>query len=189
MVCLFVGYSKETRGGYFYSPEDNKVFVSTNATFLKDNYISDHKSRSKIVLNELEPGKTSSQSTRVVDPLTYESQMIPSQDTLPPRRSERVVRQPKHYLGVSEGQYVVSADSVDDPLTFKNAMKDPDKEEWLKTMNLEMESIYFNSIWELVDLPDRVKPIGCKWIYKRNKGLYGKVETFKARLVAKGYTQ
>ncbi len=35
-VCLFVGYPKETRGGYLYSPEDNKVFVSTNATFLKD---------------------------------------------------------------------------------------------------------------------------------------------------------
>ena len=50
VVCLFVGYSKKTRGGYFYSPEDNKVFVSTNATFLEDNYISDHKPRSKIVL-------------------------------------------------------------------------------------------------------------------------------------------
>ena len=103
VVCLFVGYSKETRGGYFYSPKDNKVFVSTNATFLEDNYISDHKPHSKIVLNELEPGESSSQSTRVVDPLTSESQMIPSQDILPLRRSERVVRQPERYLGVSEG--------------------------------------------------------------------------------------
>ena len=32
-VCLFVGYPKETRGGFFYSPDNNKVFVSTNATF------------------------------------------------------------------------------------------------------------------------------------------------------------
>ena len=39
------------------------------------------------------------------------------------------MRQPERYLGVSEGQDVVSADSVDDPLTFKNAMEDPDKEE------------------------------------------------------------
>ena len=189
MVCLFVGYSKETRGGHFYSPEDNKVFVSTNATFLEDNYISDHKPRSKIVLNELEPGETSTQSTRIVDPLTSESQMIPSQGTLPPRRSERVVKQPERYLGVSEGQDVVSTDSVNDPLTFKNAMEDPDKEEWLKAMNLEMESMYSNSVWELVDLPDGVKPIGSKWIYKRKRGIDGKVETFKARLVAKGYTQ
>ena len=34
-----------------------------------------------------------------------------------------------------------------------------------------------------------MKPIGCKWIYKRKNGADGKVQTFKARLVAKGYTQ
>ena len=30
-VCLLVGYPKETRGYLFYSRNDNKVFVSTNA--------------------------------------------------------------------------------------------------------------------------------------------------------------
>ena len=34
-----------------------------------------------------------------------------------------------------------------------------------------------------------IKPIGCKWIYKKKRGADGKVETFKARLVAKGFTQ
>ncbi|KAL5749356.1 hypothetical protein ACOSP7_023959 [Xanthoceras sorbifolium] len=52
-------------------------------------------------------------------------------------------------------------------------------------MNLEIESMYFNSVWKLVDLLDEIKPIGCKWIYKRKRGVYGKVVTFKARLVAK----
>ncbi|KAK0574910.1 hypothetical protein LWI29_030765 [Acer saccharum] len=33
------------------------------------------------------------------------------------------------------------------------------------------------------------KPIGCKWIYKRKRGVDGKVETFKARLMANGYIQ
>ena len=42
-IRLFVGYSKETRGGYFYSPQDNKVLVLTNTTFLEDNYMIDHK--------------------------------------------------------------------------------------------------------------------------------------------------
>ena len=95
-VCLFVGYPKETRGGFFYNPQENKVFVSTNATFLEEDYMSNHKPRSKIVLKELEPGTTSAQSTRVVDdviiPQTSDSQIIPSQDTLPPRSSGRVVR-------------------------------------------------------------------------------------------------
>ena len=68
-------------------------------------------------------------------------------------------------------------------------MDDSDKEEWLKAMNLEMESMYSNSVWELVDQSAGVKPIGCKWIYKRKRGSDGKVQTFKAILVTKGYTQ
>ena len=56
-------------------------------------------------------------------------------------------------------------------------------------MNVEMESMGSNKVWELVDLPEGIKPIGCKWVYKRKRGADGKVETFKARLVAKGYTQ
>ena len=49
--------------------------------------------------------------------------------------------------------------------------------------------MYFNHVWFLVDPPDGVKSIGCKWIYKRKRGVDGKVEIFKARLVAKSYTQ
>ena len=52
-----------------------------------------------------------------------------------------------------------------------------------------MESMYSNSVWELVALPERFRPIRNKWIYKRKKGPDGKFETYKARLVAKGYTQ
>ncbi|KAL0405834.1 UNVERIFIED_CONTAM: Retrovirus-related Pol polyprotein from transposon TNT 1-94 [Sesamum latifolium] len=39
------------------------------------------------------------------------------------------------------------------------------------------------------DPPKGVKPVGCKWVYKRKLGADGEVTTFKARLVAKGYTQ
>ncbi|KAK9187230.1 hypothetical protein WN944_018622 [Citrus x changshan-huyou] len=56
-------------------------------------------------------------------------------------------------------------------------------------MNQEMKSMYSNKVWELVDAPNEVKPIGCKWIYKRKRGVDGRVEIFKARLVAEGFTQ
>ena len=52
-VCMFVGYPKGTRGGLFYSPQDKKVLVSTNATFLETNYMTDYKPYSKIVIKEL----------------------------------------------------------------------------------------------------------------------------------------
>ena len=41
-------------------------------------------------------------------------------------------------------------------------MEDDDKDKWLEAMKLEMDSMYSNFVWELADLPDGVKPIGCK---------------------------
>ena len=48
--------------------------------------------------------------------------------------------------------------------------------------------MYSNQVWDLVKAPNGIKPVGCKWVHKRKKGVDGKVETFKARLVVKGYT-
>ena len=53
-LCLFVGYPKETKGGFFYSPKDSKVFVLTNARFLEDDHIKNHKLNNKVVLEELD---------------------------------------------------------------------------------------------------------------------------------------
>ena len=41
----------------------------------------------------------------------------------------------------------------------------------------------------LVEISDRVKLVGCKWVYKTKRDSKGKVERFKARLIAKGFTQ
>ena len=46
-----------------------------------------------------------------------------------------------------------------------------------------------NSLWTLVDPPEGIKPIGCKYIFKRKRGVDGKVKTYKAHLVAMGYHQ
>ena len=56
-------------------------------------------------------------------------------------------------------------------------------------MMFEMESIYSNQVWDLVEPTNEIKLIGCKWIYKKKRGSNGKVETFKVRLVTKGFTQ
>ena len=56
-------------------------------------------------------------------------------------------------------------------------------------MKIKMESMYSNQVQNLVEAPNGIKPIGCKWIYKRKRGIDEKVETFKARLVAKGHIQ
>ena len=51
--CLFIGYPNESRGGLFYDPQDNKVFVLTNATFLEEDHIKNHQPHSKLVLDDI----------------------------------------------------------------------------------------------------------------------------------------
>ena len=181
-VCLFVGYPKGTRVGLFYSPQDKKVFVLSNATFLENDYMANFRPQSRVVLEELQSDQIRPRPERNKETTN------PIQDVIVPRRSGRVSKQPIRYTGADEANFVVTDISDDDPLSYKHAMDDPDKDKWLTAMEQEMESMYSNSVWELVDLLESVRPIGCKWIYKKKRGVDGKVETFKARLVAKGYT-
>lgn len=37
-----------------------------------------------------------------------------------------------------------------------------------------------NEVWELVDLSERVKPIGCKWVHKIKKDSKGRLNNTKA---------
>ena len=56
-------------------------------------------------------------------------------------------------------------------------------------MRSEMNSIKDNQVWNLVDLPDGVKAIENKWVFKRKIDMDGRVHIHKARLVAKGFRQ
>ena len=69
------------------------------------------------------------------------------------RHSGRVVRQPNRYMGIGDALVVISDDNKDDPLTLGNVMKDEDSNTRQQAMNLKMESMYSNQVWELVDCP------------------------------------
>ena len=80
----------------------------------------------------------------------------------------------------------VVSDELDlDPISYNKAIFDKNSRNWQSAIKVEMESMYSNHIWELVEPPVNVKPISCKWVYKRKRGPCGLVETFKTRLVAK----
>src|SRR6516165_3154678 len=50
--CLFVGYPKETKGYYFYHPQENKVFVALHTVFLKKEFITMMDNGRKVELDE-----------------------------------------------------------------------------------------------------------------------------------------
>ena len=76
-----------------------------------------------------------------------------------------------------------------EPTTYQEAIKGPDSEKWLEAMRSEMESMYTNQVWTLVDPPDGVKLIECKWGFKKKIDIDGNIQTFKGRLMAKGFKQ
>ena len=82
-LCMFVGYPKGTMGGLFYSLQEKKVFVLTNATFLKTNYMTNYKTCSKVVLEEFFSNQIRSQSTIVVERQSEETTSL-NQENLPP---------------------------------------------------------------------------------------------------------
>ena len=53
----------------------------------------------------------------------------------------------------------------------------------------EIQSLHKNQTWDLVELLEGKRAIGCKWVYKKKEVVSEKEgEKFKARLVAKGYS-
>ena len=74
-------------------------------------------------------------------------------------------------------------------MTYSKAVERKDSDKWLSTMKSEMDSMYSNQVWTLMDPPDGINPIRCKWVFKRKIEADGQVETYKVRLVAKGFRQ
>ncbi|RDX77343.1 hypothetical protein CR513_42561, partial [Mucuna pruriens] len=48
-------------------------------------------------------------------------------------------------------------------------MQSSNSKKWIDTMKDEMKSMQDNGFWDLVELLEGVKPIGCKWIFKNQK--------------------
>ncbi|KAK8656739.1 hypothetical protein V6N13_098677 [Hibiscus sabdariffa] len=77
----------------------------------------------------------------------------------------------------------------DEPKTYQEAVSSPDSKKWLEAMRSEMDSMSDNQVWTLVEPPEGIKPIGCKWVFKKKTDMDGNVQTYKGRLVANDYRQ
>ncbi|XXG73025.1 hypothetical protein AAC387_Pa07g2007 [Persea americana] len=106
-----------------------------------------------------------------------------------PRRSGRVVRPPKRYMFLGESYDRVPDELETERCNYNEALQDKNANLQQQAMKSKMEFMYHNQVWDLIEPQEGIKPISCKWVYKKKRGVDGKVETFRARLVAKGFTQ
>ena len=146
------------------------MFVAQNGVFLEKEFLKREKSGQKVYLEEVQDEPVEKDSTS--DANVAEQVEIPVAIETPPqpRRSARI-----HEL---HGDLLLLDD--DEPATYAEAMMDPDSKKWQSAMRSEIDSMGNNQVWNLVDPPDGVRPIECKWIYKKKKDMDGNVHVYKA---------
>jgi len=82
-----------------------------------------------------------------------------------------------------------STSSAAEPLSYTEALRRPDAEEWKQAALEELNAHNTNGTWELLPQHTGKKVIGSKWVFKVKHNADGSVEHYKGRLVAKGYNQ
>ncbi|KAK8680586.1 hypothetical protein V6N13_109528 [Hibiscus sabdariffa] len=175
----------ETKGYYFYN--ENKVFVARTGVFLEKEFLTNSGKGRNIELEEV-------QQQQVIEPeverISQDVEENPTDlETQPLRRSTRERHEPERYgfLVTTHGDVILV--DLDEPKTYQEAVASSDSEKWLEAMRSEMDSMSENQVWTLVEPPEGIKPIGCKWVFKKKTDMDGNVQTYKGRLVAKGFRQ
>lgn len=74
-------------------------------------------------------------------------------------------------------------------MTYDEAMKPPDSAKWSKAIQDEMHSLVENHTWTLVNLPEKRRAIGNRWVIKVKSNPNELERRHKARLVLKEFTQ
>ena len=90
-------------------------------------------------------------------------------------------------IGMGEAYSAVAA-SPDKMLVHK-AREEADWERFDEAVRAEVDSLWRNGTWELVDLPVGAKVTGTQMLCERKRGADGSVSRYKGRYVARGDTQ
>ena len=84
----------------------------------------------------------------------------------------------------------ISPNGSSEPNTFKQALKHPLKNHWLKAAFSEIRQLLTTKTFYFVDRSEASKsPITSRWVFKEKKDSQGNVVKHKARLVVRGFQQ
>jgi hypothetical protein len=150
-----VGYPKETLGYYFYNQSEGKVFVARNDVFLEKEFLKREKCRQQVYLEEVQDemlGQDFTSDANVAEQV--EMPVAPPQ----PQRSKSARRTTDKLSFMITGESDILLLDNDEPMTYAEAMMDPNSEKWQSAMRSEIDSMDDNQVWNLVDPPDGVKP-------------------------------
>ncbi|RVX10668.1 Retrovirus-related Pol polyprotein from transposon TNT 1-94 [Vitis vinifera] len=215
--CIFLGYSPNQKRYKCYSPTTKKFYTSMDVTFFENQPFypktaiqGENWSTDEFQFWETEISTTSPLSSSL-PPQTDTTLSVPENNSLDvpsvtPNNDFDDLDQPialrkgvrsctQHPINnhVSYGKlsqnfqaFITSLEDDRIPSNIQEALQQP---EWKTTVQEEIQALEKNGTWEISELPESKRPIGCKWIFTVKHNLDGSINRFKARLVAKGFTQ
>ncbi|GKD10387.1 retrotransposon protein, putative, ty1-copia subclass [Tanacetum coccineum] len=190
---LYVGNGNTTAveaiGSFDLILPSGMILVLDDSEFFETNLIKQEASGSTVDFDEIQsedaqPSENTSLHQHEVEHDTIE----PQTDVIPIRRSTRIPQALERYSFYIDAEEHKLEDHGKPP-NYQAALSDPEFEKWLKAINVEMQSMKDNQVWNLVDLPPKCKTVGSKGIFKKKTDMDGNIHTYKACLVAKGFTQ
>ena len=78
---------------------------------------------------------------------------------------------------------------MENPITIEDAFNGEEGDQWKKAIDEELGTLKKMRTWELADLPEGRKPIGCKWVFVKKRDEKGKLIKYKTWLIAQGFSQ
>ena len=132
----------------------------------KKEFISKKNSRSKIQFEEVQDPQIPEEDNMEIE--TKSQGVLETEPiTQVPRRSGRIHHEPERYgFLITDDPSIVLVDQ-DEPTSYREAIESLNSAKWLRAIGAEMQSMYDNQVWTLVDPREGVKIIECKWIFKK----------------------
>ena len=201
-----VGYGPNSTGYRLFDEQSRKLVIRRDVQFNENDF-------GRETVLDCDPVPTPVQQSSSSNLEQVESQSQPSADNSEPapaiRRSLRKRKEPNRFgdwvqsdeldvtdfdeidLAVAQPErcHYLFHISQDEPRTIEEAVSSKESEKWQEAADNEYNSLVNMDTWELVELPEGRKTIGCRWVFKRKYKEDGSIERYKARLVAKGYSQ
>nr|KYP36117.1 Retrovirus-related Pol polyprotein from transposon TNT 1-94 [Cajanus cajan] len=147
---IFIGYDEKSKAYKLFDPDNKKVVVS------RDVHVEETKQWCWSNSAKVET------SSDIVVPSTTTTTEFSDEESKPQQPRMRSLRE--IYDTTNEVHVVcLLADSED--LSFEKAVQD---EKWRTAMDEDFGAIERNKTWEQTNLPEGARPIGVKWVYKKN---------------------
>ncbi|KAA0048751.1 Retrovirus-related Pol polyprotein from transposon TNT 1-94 [Cucumis melo var. makuwa] len=147
------------RGSEYYGRYNGSVFETENAKYLKDVEFEGEDNIKKVVFEE-----------ELVSLLNVGIDDVHT--PIPDFIMEPIIKQDKNEVPENDIDIM-----EDDPINFQQALQSSNSQKWIKAMEEKIKSMKDGDVWELVELPSRVKPIGID--YKETFSLVSSKDSFR----------